>query len=62
MVQLEPLTVNEQPLSVNELEQAFEVFNRVSIELDTTYRELEAKVGGLTAELTAARSARLKEL
>lgn len=62
MIQPEPLTVNEQPLSVNELEQAFEVFSRVSVELDTTYRELEAKVGGLTAELTAARSARLKEL
>ena len=34
-----------EPLSVNELEQAFEVFSRVSAELDTTYRELESKVG-----------------
>jgi two-component system sensor histidine kinase FlrB len=51
-----------ESLSVNELEQAFEVFNRVSVELDTSYRELESKVGGLTRELTAARSARLKEL
>ncbi|MCB1697940.1 MAG: PAS domain-containing protein [Pseudomonadales bacterium] len=51
-----------RPLSVNELEQAFEVFNRVSVELDTTYRELESKVDGLSRELAAARSARLKEL
>ncbi len=51
-----------RPLSVNELEQAFEVFNRVSIELDTTYRELESRVDGLSRELAAARSARLKEL
>lgn len=47
---------------MNELEQAFDVFNRVSAELDTTYRELELRVGGLTRELSAARSARLKEL
>ena len=51
-----------ESLSVNELERAFEVFSRVSVELDTTYRELESKVGGLTSELAAARSARLKEL
>lgn len=50
------------PLSVSELEQAFAVFNRVSHELDTTYRELESKVEALTAELASARSARLVEL
>ena len=38
-----------RPLSVNELEQAFEVFNRVSVELDTTYRELESKSTGSAA-------------
>lgn len=62
MIQAEPLPVKDQSLSINELEQAFEVFSRVSVELDTTYRELESKVGGLTVELNAARSARLEEL
>lgn len=51
-----------EPLSASQLEQAFEVFNRVSHELDTSYRELETKVAGLTSELTKARSARLREL
>tara|TARA_R110002110_G_scaffold405241_1_gene624177 strand:- start:10556 stop:11770 length:1215 start_codon:yes stop_codon:yes gene_type:complete len=48
--------------AVSELEQAFEVFNRVSHELDTSYRDLESKVAGLTGELAAARSGRLQEL
>lgn len=51
-----------EPLSASQLEQAFEVFNRVSHELDTSYRELETKVAGLTNELASARTARLKEL
>ncbi|MCB1666993.1 MAG: PAS domain-containing protein [Pseudomonadales bacterium] len=51
-----------QPLSANQLEQAFEVFTRVSHELDTSYRELEGKVEGLTRELVQARTGRLKEL
>ncbi|MFK7974630.1 MAG: PAS domain-containing sensor histidine kinase [Halioglobus sp.] len=51
-----------QSLSPNELEQAFAVFNRVSHELDVTYRELETKVAALTQELASARSARLAEL
>ena len=51
-----------EPLSANQLEQAFEVFNRVSHELDTSYRDLESKVAGLTNELATARSARLREL
>ena len=51
-----------ESLSPSELEEAFEVFGRVSIELETTYRLLEEKVAQLTAELTSARSARLVEL
>jgi two-component system sensor histidine kinase FlrB len=51
-----------ETLSASQLEQAFEVFNRVSHELDTSYRELESKVAGLTNELATARSARLREL
>ncbi len=51
-----------EPLSAGELEEAFQVFNRVSIELETTYRQLEDKVEALTAELTSARSAKLREL
>lgn len=51
-----------EPLSASQLEQAFKVFNRVSHELDTSYRELESKVAGLTSQLAVARSARLREL
>jgi two-component system sensor histidine kinase FlrB len=51
-----------ETMSANELGQAFDAFNRVSHELDTSYRELESKVAGLTRELTSARSARLLEL
>ncbi|MDX1732797.1 MAG: ATP-binding protein [Halioglobus sp.] len=51
-----------ESLSAGELEEAFEVFSRVSIELETTYRQLEAKVAQLTEELTSARSAKLREL
>ncbi len=51
-----------ESLSVTELEEAFEIFSRVSHELDTTYRELESKVAGLTDELAKARSAKLIEL
>ncbi|MEH6616220.1 MAG: ATP-binding protein [Porticoccus sp.] len=51
-----------ESLSASQLEQAFDVFNRVSLELDTSYRELESKVAGLTSELTMARSAKLREL
>ncbi|NND69066.1 MAG: PAS domain-containing protein, partial [Halioglobus sp.] len=51
-----------ESLTASELEEAFEVFSRVSIELETTYRQLEAKVEQLTDELTSARSAKLREL
>lgn len=51
-----------ESMSADELGQAFDVFNRVSHELDTSYRELESQVAGLTRELTTARSARLLEL
>ncbi len=51
-----------EPLSADQLGQAFDVFSRVSVELDNSYRELESQVAGLTRELTAARSARLGEL
>ena len=51
-----------QPVNQLQLEQAFEAFTRVSHELDTSYRELENKVEGLTKELLNARSARLREL
>jgi len=48
--------------STNQLEQAFETFNQVSHKLDSSYRELECQVAGLSGELMAARSARLKVL
>lgn len=49
-------------MTVHQLEEAFAAFNKVSDELGSSYRELESRVAGLTAELTAARSAKLREL
>ncbi len=49
-------------LTARQLEQAFETFNRVSVELDTSYRVLQERVAGLTVELAKARSERLREL
>ncbi|MDM3871008.1 ATP-binding protein [Porticoccus sp. W117] len=56
--------VNAEPaaLSAQQLEEAFAAFNRVSVELDTSYRELQVRVAQLTEELAEARSARLQEL
>ena len=51
-----------EALSASQLEQAFKVFNQLSHQLDTSYRDLEGKVTGLTEELARARSARLSEL
>lgn len=45
-----------------ELEDAFNVFNRMSLQLESSYRDLEQQVAGLTAELAAARSERLRQL
>ncbi|MBV1930779.1 MAG: PAS domain-containing sensor histidine kinase [Porticoccaceae bacterium] len=45
-----------------QLEEAFETFNRVSAELDASYQVLQARIGSLTEELVEARSQRLKEL
>ncbi|WP_461520218.1 sensor histidine kinase [Porticoccus sp.] len=50
------------PLSASQLEQAFEVFNQLSHQLDVSYRDLEGRVAGLTRELARTRSARLREL
>ncbi|MBQ0720124.1 MAG: PAS domain-containing sensor histidine kinase [Gammaproteobacteria bacterium] len=44
------------------LEKVFETFNRVSQELDTSYRVLQVRVSTLTLELAEARSQRLQEL
>jgi two-component system sensor histidine kinase FlrB len=51
-----------ESLTIEQLEQTFEIFNQVSQELDISYRELEGKVVGMTKELAAARTARLQEL
>ncbi|MCB1842308.1 MAG: PAS domain-containing protein [Halioglobus sp.] len=51
-----------QSLTQDELEEAFEMFSRVSVELDATYRGLQARVADLTEELSSARTARLREL
>jgi len=44
-----------------ELEDAFNVFNRMSLQLESSYRDLEHQVAGLTEEL-AARGERLLQL
>jgi len=48
--------------TTEQLEKVFETFNRVSEELDTSYRVLQVRVGTLTQELAEARSQRLQEL
>ena len=49
-------------ISINKLEQAFDAFNELSAELDSSYRKLEARVSQLNDELAASNSARIKEL
>ena len=45
-----------------ELRKAFEIFNRVSAELDSSYRDLERRVSSLQTELSRSQDARLTEL
>ena len=45
-----------------ELRKAFEIFNRVSAELDSSYRDLELRVSSLKTELSRSQDARLSEL
>ena len=44
------------------LEQAFDTFNQMSVQLESSYRDLEDQVSVLTQELAAARSERLTQL
>jgi len=44
------------------LEEAFDTFNRMSMQLESSYRDLEDQVNALHKELAAARSERLKQL
>jgi len=44
------------------LEEAFDAFNRMSVQLESSYRDLEDQVNVLNKELSAARSERLKQL
>ena len=46
----------------HQLEEAFDAFNQMSIQLESSYRELENQVAQLNRELAAARSERLKQL
>ncbi len=48
--------------SISQLEEAFGIFNRVSADLGTVYRDLENSVAGLKEELAASNSARIREL
>lgn len=49
-------------LNAEQLQSAFELFNRQSDRLEQSYRELQQKVETLTLQLKEARSARLAEL
>lgn len=46
----------------HELHNAFEAFNDLSMQLSSSYHALEAHVAGLTNELAASKSERIKEL
>lgn len=48
--------------STRQLQDAFLAFNQMSVQLESSYRELEQRVAGLNAELAAARSERLRQL
>ena len=54
--------MTETAQTAEQLEKVFETFNRVSEELDTSYRVLQVRVTTLTQELAEARSQRLQEL
>ncbi len=54
--------MTQAPATTEQLEKVFETFNRVSEELDTSYRVLQVRVTTLTDELAEARSQRLQEL
>lgn len=55
--------MNQHPTGRNRaLEDAFNVFSRMSLQLEASYRDLEHQVAGLTAELAAARNERLLQL
>lgn len=49
-------------LNAEQLHSAFEIFNQHSDQLENSYRELEARVASLSAQLAAAHSARHAEL
>lgn len=49
-------------LNARELHSAFETFNRQSDQLETSYRELQARVETLTSQLREAHSERIAEL
>ena len=55
-------TLTSGDITLNKLEQAFDVFNQVSADLGSSYRVLEAQVNALRQELAASNSARVKEL
>ena len=54
--------MTQAPATTEQLEKVFETFNRVSEELDISYRVLQVRVSTLTEELAEARSQRLQEL
>lgn len=55
-------TPDTPDISILQLEEVFATFNKVSADLGSSYRELEARVSGLSEELTATQSARIQEL
>jgi two-component system sensor histidine kinase FlrB len=56
------ISTPEISMDMNKLEQAFDMFNQLSEDLGSSYRQLEDKVGALRQELAASNSARVREL
>ena len=54
--------IDTPDISINQLEEVFATFNQVSIDLGSSYRELETRVSRLSEELAATHSARIREL
>lgn len=61
---MEPIVVAEslQTNTPHELENAFQAFNDLSMQLSSSYHALEEHVAGLTDELAASKTQRIKEL
>lgn len=54
------MSMTQNQLDRQQLQDAFQAFNQMSVALESSYRELEQRVAQLNAELAASRSERLQ--